>query len=452
MAEVVVGARARRRRVAATTRPSEMTTPRSATDSALRTFCSTSSTVRPVLVAQAPQQRHDLRGDPRREAERRLVEQQQARPARPGPGRARASAARRRRAGGPALLGAGRAARRARRPRRWHAGRRPGPCATGRRAAGSPRRSARRSRRGPPGTWAMPRRTSSSIAAPRRSLPSKRDLAGGGGPSWPESVRSRVVLPAPLAPRTATMVPGSTVEVDVVQHRLRRRSRRVRPRDLDAAARLIGRAPVDLGAEVGLGRPRGRPGSRRACRDAMTLPKSSTTSSSQTAMTRSTWCSTSITEQSPPVAGQGPRISAASSLDVVGAQAAGRLVEQQQPRPGDQSPGERDPLRDGIRQRRGRGVGRRRRGRARSSSGHGRGAQSSRSSRSVRGRAEQRRGNAVPAPSRSRPIMTFSTHGEARRRGRGPAGCGRCRGRRAGAAPAAAAAPSSGERAADRHG
>ena len=55
--------------------------PSSATDSAARTFCSTSSDGQARSSSQScAQQCHDLRGDPGCEAERRLVQQQQSRP------------------------------------------------------------------------------------------------------------------------------------------------------------------------------------------------------------------------------------------------------------------------------------------------------------------------------------------------------------------------------------
>ena len=115
------------------------------------------------------QQGHDLRGDPRRQAERRLVEQQQPGPRRPAPGRARASAARRRRAGGRGALPARPAAGTARRPRRALGGVRRGRV---RHRPPSRRFSSTVSSvttPRPSGTCAMPRRTSCSTGTRRRS-------------------------------------------------------------------------------------------------------------------------------------------------------------------------------------------------------------------------------------------------------------------------------------------
>ena len=63
------------------------------------------------------------------------------------------------------------------------------------------------------------------------------------------------------------------------------------------------------------------------------------------------WCSTSSTEHGDVVACGSDRISSRSAVDVLGAQPAGRLVEQQQPRPADQRPGQRDLLLHRVRQR-----------------------------------------------------------------------------------------------------
>ena len=203
-----------------------MTTPWSATDSALRTFCSTSSTVRPVLVAQLAQQRHDLRGHPRGQAQRRLVEQQQPGPRDQGPAEgehlplaAGELVARRACGGGPA-------ARTARTPRPVAR------CGVGAvRRHSPPRRrfsSTVSSATTPPALRARGpcrRRTSCSTAHAAQVWPS-----AGSRPALgrirPDSVRSSVVLPAPLAPSTAVMEPAGTVEVDLAAAPARRRSRR----------------------------------------------------------------------------------------------------------------------------------------------------------------------------------------------------------------------------------
>ena len=209
-------AEARRRRQSAagrwstTTRPSARTTPWSATDSAARTFCSTRSTVSPLLVAQPAQHAMICGGDHRREAERGLVEQQQPRPRDQGPAErehlplatgqlvARMPAARARAAG---------TARRPRRSRRGRVGL--VPAAT---APPSRRFSATVSSvitPPPSGTWARPRRHQVLGATARMSAPSSRP-ARACGRTRPDRVRSRVVLPAPFAPSTAAMLAGGT--------------------------------------------------------------------------------------------------------------------------------------------------------------------------------------------------------------------------------------------------
>src|SRR5262245_48234924 len=61
----------------------------------------------------------------------------------------------------------------------------------------------------PSGTWAMPSRTMRSTASPPRLRPSKR-MRPARGRTSPDSVRRRDVLPAPLAPSTAVMLPAAT--------------------------------------------------------------------------------------------------------------------------------------------------------------------------------------------------------------------------------------------------
>ena len=126
---------------------------------------------------------------------------------RQAPDRGRASAARRRRADGRGACAVGRAARRAGRPRRGTAGVRP----VARHSPPSRRFSSTVSSLitpRPSGTCAMPRRTSCSTGVPRSSSPASTTWPAVGR-IMPESVRSSVVLPAPLAPTTAAIVPAA---------------------------------------------------------------------------------------------------------------------------------------------------------------------------------------------------------------------------------------------------
>ena len=185
-AQLVAGRRS------ATTRPRLSTTPRSATDSALRAFCSTSRTVSPVLVAQLAQQRHDLRGDARRQPERRLVEQQQPRAGPSAPGRSTSicrsppdSVVRRLRCGARAsareqLVDLGEAAARRRSPRHSPPSRRFSSTVS---SAITPR---------PSGTWAMPAPDDAARPAQPRRARARRARSGRPrGRTSPESVRSR---------------------------------------------------------------------------------------------------------------------------------------------------------------------------------------------------------------------------------------------------------------------
>ena len=111
---------------------------------------------------------------------------------------------------------------------------------------GRPARAARSRRRcrrtgTPPGTRWRPR-----PAARRRRCRRGRGRRGGScrasGSSRPASRSSRVDLPQPVGPTTATVRPGSTVKDDAVEH---------------GGARLVGEGePVDL--EAGAARPVGR--------------------------------------------------------------------------------------------------------------------------------------------------------------------------------------------------
>ena len=169
----------------------------------------------PLLLVQLAHDPEDLADDHRREAERRLVEQQQPR-------------ARHQRAGEREhlLLAAGERARpagraRVRDPREVprhpldvrRDRRAPGGCR--RRAAGSPRPTARRRCRGPRAR-ARCRAARPPPGPPRERLARRR---GSRPLRWtvPEIARSVVVLPAPFAPSTATIAPSGDLERDAVQ-------------------------------------------------------------------------------------------------------------------------------------------------------------------------------------------------------------------------------------------
>src|SRR5437773_1713066 len=62
----------------------------------------------------------------------------------------------------------------------------------------------------PSGTWAMPRRTMSSVARPAMRCPSKRTSPAVF--TIPQTARSVVVLPAPFAPRIVVIPPSSTAK------------------------------------------------------------------------------------------------------------------------------------------------------------------------------------------------------------------------------------------------
>ena len=59
----------------------------------------------------------------------------------------------------------------------------------------------------PSGAWAMPRRTTSSVALPSMGCPAKRIEPAVR--TMREMARSVVVLPAPFAPRMVVMPPAS---------------------------------------------------------------------------------------------------------------------------------------------------------------------------------------------------------------------------------------------------
>ena len=169
----------------------------------------------------------------------------------------------------------------------------------------------------PSGTCAMPRRTSCSHRHAAQVLPSSR-IWPALGRIRPESVRSRVVLPAPLAPSDGGDGAGGTV-------RSMSCSTGAAPYPAPARAPRAGRSSTrcrgDRGHHVARpprpGRPRRPPGRRAISAGvpvAITRPKSSTTISSQTRITRSMWCSTSRTAQPSARPGRCRTSSASSSM------------------------------------------------------------------------------------------------------------------------------------------
>ena len=169
-------------------------------------------------------------------------------------------------------------------------------------------------------------------------------------------ILSSVDLPAPLGPSSATTAPLGTV-------RSTPRSTSIRPyaacrsttsrigtliasppaslRSVDRlqVGQVVGRsASAVVGvAEVGLLHRAGRCGSRPACPEAMTAPKSRTWISSQTDITRSMSCSTMRIAAA--LGGQlAQQLAERLGLGLV--QARGRLVEQQQPRVAGQAAGQ----------------------------------------------------------------------------------------------------------------
>ena len=91
----------------------------------------------------------------------------------------------------------------------------------------------------PSGTWPTPRRTISSVALPAIGSPSK--LIAPSVRTMPQMARSVVVLPAPLAPSSVVMPPGSSAKLDAVQ---RLRLAVVRLETLDLEQRAIAQASV----------------------------------------------------------------------------------------------------------------------------------------------------------------------------------------------------------------
>ena len=183
------------RRLRAPPRPTSSTTARSATASAIAAFCSTSTTVTPRRLISAITSR-ELLDDPRREAERGLVEQQHARA-----GHQRAAdrehlllaAGEQAGALGPALAQDREQLVDARPGRRAPACRAP----RARRRAGSPRRSGRRRCAAPRGPGRGRRGRCPRGRAPTRLRAGERDRAAvtcRAGRSVPESARSSVRL------------------------------------------------------------------------------------------------------------------------------------------------------------------------------------------------------------------------------------------------------------------
>ena len=174
----------------------------------------------------------------------------------------------------------------------------------------------------PSGTWARPRRTRSSTRYAREVTAVEQHAARSRGTSAPAIVRSSVVLPAPLAPRSATIAPSGEAAGS-------RRAARARPPyadgqavDLEDDAHDAAFTPryasstrgsartssgVPLGDHAGRSRARrcGRPDPSRSRRGARRAARRS--------------------RRPRPT-----RITPPSCGDVVGAESAGGLVEQQQ--------------------------------------------------------------------------------------------------------------------------
>ena len=210
--------------------------------SATAEFCSATRIERPSSRLSSLQRREDVL---RRPAARGPSTARRARAgaaATSAPGRSRSSAARRRRSGRTRrgaspqareervdALEVVRGSRRGARRGRW------------RRSAGSPRRSASGSSGGPrapgPGRRGRDRRCCARVT----SLPSKRIAPAVTAPRSAgrrfDTALSSVVLPAPLAPSSATISPRRTVEVDAVQRARWRRCRSPRRRSNAAGCR-----------------------------------------------------------------------------------------------------------------------------------------------------------------------------------------------------------------------
>ena len=148
----------------------------------------------------------------------------------------------------------------------------------------------------PSGTCATPHARDGLDANGPRAHPRRTDTDPPSGFTSPEIVRSRVVLPAPFAPSTAVIASRLGVEGD--------RAQRVHGSVGHGEIADLKHGAVRPGRRGQLPRPRrpgrrsrrrDRPGWRRGCRRAMTIPKFSTTIRSHTDMTRSMWCSTRST-------------------------------------------------------------------------------------------------------------------------------------------------------------
>ena len=286
------GARGRGRRRARprcrcqATRPRSMMVWRSASRTRRSTYLSMTRIVWPG-GAQPREALPDLLAHQRRQAFGGLVEDQQVRDWSPAPGRSRASAARRRRAGCPCC--------RARSSRRGKELEHLAPASTGRRVRSGCRRRRRGSRArsgwersaGPRARARCP--GARCGRAPRRSMrrPRKRDRCPARARVRPMIERTVVVLPMPLRPSSVDRLrPAAICEVDAEQHLARavgglevlRRSssklvsRRGRPCALRDRLRIAAGAPV-----------------------AMTRPSTSTEMRSARRNTASMSCSTSST-------------------------------------------------------------------------------------------------------------------------------------------------------------
>ncbi len=184
--------------------------PRSATERALRAFCSMSSTASPRSAVSVLEARHDLGQNHRGQPERGLVEQQH-----------RGSRSKRAADGEHLPLATGKAEGRRRAPR----GQRRKQLVRFRRAATTLAARSRRQRPPrrrfsstvsslmtpcPSGTCATPIRAMDSGGRPVKRRSSSSTCPDRGLTS-PEMVRTSVVFPAPLAPSTAVIVASATV-------------------------------------------------------------------------------------------------------------------------------------------------------------------------------------------------------------------------------------------------
>ena len=202
---------ARRRRRTGRSRPASSTYARWAMSSARLAFCSTTSIVMPSSAVELAEDAEQVLHDERRQAERRLVEQQQLRPAHQRPGD-----------GEHLLLAAATGSR----PRCVRRSPQPGEhvepaldvgadlavaCGRRRRRAGCPRRTGRGTCPGP-GARGRCRGARCSVVDCLGRCSSPSNVIDPSVATIWQIARSVVVLPAPLAPRMTTTSPRSTVK------------------------------------------------------------------------------------------------------------------------------------------------------------------------------------------------------------------------------------------------